>query len=77
MIANDTRITATVVGGMLKPDTPLTLAEGERVEVTIAATRPASSSWDSEFERFLEFSQRHPIDSGGLKFTRDELHERR
>jgi hypothetical protein len=73
----DTRITATVVGGMLKPDAPLSLAEGVQVQVTITAARPVISEWDREFERFLEFSREHPIDSGGLKFNRDQLHERR
>jgi hypothetical protein len=73
-----TQITATVVGGMLKPDQPLPLADQTRVRLTIEpiegwSPEAARAAWESLQARLKE----HPIDSGGVRYTRDELHERR
>jgi hypothetical protein len=72
------QITATVVGGMLKPDEALQLAEQTRVKLTIEplevwSPEKARAAWESLQARLKE----HPIDSGGVRYTRDELHERR
>lgn len=73
-----TQVTATVVGGMLKPDQALPLAEQSRVRLTIEpledwSAEKARAAWESLQARLQE----HPIDSGGVRYTRDELHERR
>jgi hypothetical protein len=73
-----TQVTATVVNGMLKPDEALPLAEQSRVRLTIEpiddwSPEKARAAWES----LLAFLKEHPIDSGGLRYTRDELHERR
>ena len=73
-----TQITATVVGGMLKPDQVLPLAEQTRVRLTIEpieewSPEKALAAWEALQARLKE----HPIDSGGVRYTRDELHERR
>jgi hypothetical protein len=73
-----TQMTATVVGGMLKPDQPLPLADQSRVRLTIEpiddwSPEKARAAWESLQARLKE----HPIDSGGVRYTRDELHERR
>ena len=71
-----TQVIATVVGGMLKPEQSLKLAEHTRVNLTIepidAPTRSAAA-WNSLKARLRE----RPIHSAGKHFTRDELHERR
>jgi hypothetical protein len=74
-----TQVTATVVGGMLKPDQVLTLADQTRVQLTIeplAEQRdPATAlaAWEAIKARL----RARPIHGLGRRFTRDELHERR
>ncbi|HVS39363.1 MAG TPA: antitoxin family protein [Gemmataceae bacterium] len=73
-----TRTTATFVNGMLKPDQALPLPEQSRVRLTIEpieewSPEKARAAWESLQARLKE----HPIDSGGVRYTRDELHERR
>jgi hypothetical protein len=73
------QVTATVVGGMLKPDESLQLAEQTRVRLTvepISQTPPritAQEAWQAILARLKE----RPIHGGGARYTRDELHERR
>ena len=73
-----TQMTATVVNGMLKPDQALALPEKARVRLTIEpfeewSPEAARAAWEALQARLKE----HPIDSGGVRYTRDELHERR
>jgi hypothetical protein len=76
--AMTTHITATVVGGMLKPDESLQLAEQTRVNLTIEpieewSPEKALAAWEAIKARLQE----RPIHGGGVRYTRDELHERR
>ncbi len=69
-------ITASVVGGLLKPDRALPLPEQTRVRLTIEpidAPHAAAMAWESLKARLRE----RPIHGLGKRFTRDELHERR
>ncbi len=71
-----THITATVVGGMLKPDEALHLAEQTRVQLTvepIVEQLDPVAAWESLKARLRE----RPICGSGRRLTRDELHERR
>lgn len=73
-----TQVTATVVGGMLKPDAPLPLAEQTRVNLTIETIEDLSqgkalAAWEAIKMQLKE----HPLHFGGQCYTRDELHERR
>jgi hypothetical protein len=71
-----TQVTATVVGGLLKPDRTLALADHTRVNLTIEPIiekpEPAAA-WESLKARLRQ----RPIHSLGRRYTRDELHERR
>jgi hypothetical protein len=70
-----TRVTATIVGGLIKPDEALLLPDQTRVTVTIEPVTPptdAAAAWEAIKERLAK----RPIDAAGLHFTRDELHER-
>jgi hypothetical protein len=76
-----THIDATVVDGELKLDDRLDLPNESRVEVKI---RPLPSSGAAQIEQPLsaweslkQSLRKHPINSGGLKFTREELYEGR
>jgi hypothetical protein len=73
-----TEVTATVVNGMLKPDQSLPLPEQTRVKLTIEqieewSPEKAQAAWQALQARLAE----RPIHGGGLRLTRDELHERR
>ena len=73
-----TQVTATFVNGMLKPDQTLPLAEQTRVKLTIEPIQEwspegARAAWQAILARLKE----RPIHGGGLRFTRDQLHERR
>jgi hypothetical protein len=73
-----TQVTATVVNGMLKPDHDLQLAEQARVRLTIEpieewSPEKARAALESLKARLRE----RPIHGGGVRYTRDELHERR
>ena len=71
-----TQVTATVVGGMLKPDESLQLAEQTRVNLTIepfAEREEAAAAWQS----LKAWIRNNPWHGLGRHLTRDELHERR
>lgn len=71
-----TEVTATVVGGMLKPDQALALADQTRVKLTIEPIedRPEpAAAWESLKNRLRE----RPMHRLKQRFTRHELHERR
>ncbi len=73
-----TELTATVIGGLLKPDDRLLLPDQTRVKLTIEplADSPdavaALDAWNAIKTRL----QQRPI-YGVRHYTRDELHERR
>ena len=73
-----TEMTGTVVGGVLQLDGRLALPDCSRVRVRIESipgeAEPADAK--SAFESFKKLTEEHPIDSGGLRYSRDELHER-
>ena len=70
------RMTGTIVGGVLKFDDPVNLPDQIRVSVTVEPlvdVEQRLAAWDSIKARL----RLRPINSGGVHFTRDELHERR
>jgi hypothetical protein len=73
-----TQTTATVIGGMLKPDQELALPDQSRVRLTIESMEEwspdrAQAAWQAIQARLTE----RPIHGEGLRLTRDQLHERR
>ena len=72
-----THVNATFVNGVLRPDEALPLVEQSRVRLTIEpiedwSPEAAKTAWEAIQARLKE----RPIHGGGLRFTRDELHER-
>ena len=70
------QVTATVVGGMFRPDENVEMPELTRVRLTIEPMlEPVDpvAAWESLKARLRE----RPIHGLGRHFTRDELHERR
>jgi hypothetical protein len=71
-----TQVTATVVGGMLKPDHKLDFADHTRVNLVIEPlAEPAEplEAWQS----LKAWIRQNPVHGLGRCVTRDELHERR
>jgi hypothetical protein len=71
-----THVTATVIGGMLKPDQTLALADNTRVNLTIEPVnegRDPAEAWAA----LKAWLQQHPLHGLGRRLTRDELHQRR
>jgi hypothetical protein len=68
---------ATVFSGQLKLDEPLPLPDNSRVAVTVEVQSPQASNPLAALEAWRSYVDAHPVNSGGLRFTREELHERR
>lgn len=73
-----TQVMATVVGGMLKPDQILPLADRSRVRLTIEpiedwSPATAVAAWEAIKAQLRE----RPLHFGAQRYTREELHERR
>jgi hypothetical protein len=71
-----TRVAATVINRMLKPDLELPLPDETRVNLTI---EPITEGQEpvAAWERLKARLRERPIHGLGRRFTRDELHERR
>ena len=71
-----THVTATVVGGMLKPDRELPLPDQTRVQLTI---EPLTDRLEPEeaWQSLKAWIQQNPLHGLGRHLTREELHERR
>jgi hypothetical protein len=71
-----TQISATWTGGMFKPDEAVPLPDQTRVRLTVEPI----DEWSPErakaaLEALKRLVQKEPIASGGVRFTRDQLHE--
>ena len=71
-----TQTTATVHHGRLELDEPLNLPDQSRVQVTVELHQDWRSRYVSGLEQLRHLIREKPI-RAGVRFTRDELHERR
>lgn len=72
-----TEIMGTVINGSLKLDQPVPFADETRVAVTVQAAEDWRVQFRSGLDGLKRLIQERPICSGGLRYTREELHERR
>lgn len=73
-----TQVDATLSNGVLKPDQPLPLADQTRVRLTVEPIEEASlTQAAAALEAIRQRLQERPIHGGGIRYTREELHERR
>jgi len=71
-----THVSATLIGGMLKPDETIALPDQTRVHLTIepiVEKLEAVEAWES----LKVWIRQNPLHGLGRRLTRDELHERR
>ena len=71
-----TDLTATVIGGSLELDAPLALPDKSRVRVTVEWLTETNEGWQTALTALDRLRRERPIRAQGLRFTRDELHER-
>ena len=74
-IAMRTQTTATVNHGQLQLDEPLNLPDQARVQVTVELREDWRAKFLAGLQRLQQLIQEQPI-RAGIRFTRDELHER-
>jgi hypothetical protein len=72
-----THVSATWIGGVLKPDAALPLADETRVRLTVEPITGQPATPTAAWESIKARLRARPIRSGGLHYTRDQLHERR
>lgn len=68
-------LTATIEGGVLRPDTVLPFPDRTRVKLTIEpveSENPSLAAW----ERLKQHIRQHPIIGLAGNFSREELYER-
>ena len=72
-----TAVTGTIQQGRIQLDQPIGLPDNCRVQVMVQPLTSTPQSTLQAFEEFVKFADEHPVDSGGVRYTRDQLHERR
>jgi len=73
-----THVSATWTGGTFKPDEAVPLPDQTRVRLTVEPLE----EWSPERAKaalaaLLKLIRERPINGGGVRYTRDQLHERR
>jgi len=71
-----TSFDGTVVSGAIQLDQLIELADHSRVRVTVVPVEQPNDQWTQALAALELLKAERPIGSGGLKFSREELHER-
>ena len=70
-------VTGTIIAGALQLDQPIDLPDNCRVRVSVEPLGDWRAKFQAGLKAWKQHCRRHPINSGGHRFTRDQLHERR
>ncbi|WP_425617370.1 hypothetical protein NA78x_001044 [Anatilimnocola sp. NA78] len=65
-----------MVSGTIQLDQLIELADHSRVRVTVVPIEQPNDQWSQALTALEQLKAERPIGSGGLKFSREELHER-
>ena len=68
-------LTGTIRQGQIQLDQPVDMPDNCRVQVTVEVLPAAQRSFMEAFEEFVRYADEHPVDSGGVRYTRDQLFE--
>jgi hypothetical protein len=71
-----TETTGTVVAGLLELDQRIDLPDHSRVRVAVEPVEEWRTRFKAGLQAWRQLRQNQPINSGGRRYTRDELHER-
>lgn len=71
-----TTYSGAVHDGALQLDAPIDLANESRVQVTIVPLEDWRKRWREAIDALAELKKTNPIDSGGMRFTREQLYDR-
>ena len=71
-----TTLTGTFVDGAIQLDQPVNLPNHSRVTVQVQPLEDWRERMRRGLKGWREYRVQHPTGSGGLRFTREELHER-
>jgi hypothetical protein len=71
-----TETTGTIMAGVLRLDERIDLPDNSRVRVAVEPLEEWRTKFQSGLKAWMQLRQQHPINSGGRRYTRDELHER-
>lgn len=66
----------TIDGDIIRLDAPLNLPDACRVELTIKPLDVHEHSWGDFMDDLEQLCRDEPIGSGGVQYSRDDLHER-
>ena len=69
--------TGTIQGDVIRLDAPLDFPNASRVELIVKSLDTPSATWDDFMDELEQLCEEQPIGSGDVRYTRDELHERR
>jgi hypothetical protein len=75
--AMQTTFSGIIMSGGVHLDRRVELADQCRVHVTIVPIDQSRTRWNQALNALDQLRTTNPIRSGGQRFTRDELHERR
>jgi hypothetical protein len=71
-----TETTGTVVGGTLQLDECLDLPDHSRVRVAVEPVDKWPARFQTGLNAWKEARRHSPVNGGGRRYTREELHER-
>jgi hypothetical protein len=71
-----TETTGTIIAGLLQLDEHLDLPDNSRVRVAVQPLDDWRTRFQTGLNLWKQLCQEHSINSGGRRYTRDELHER-
>lgn len=72
----ETQVTGTLVDGVVRLDEQVDIPNNSRVRVALQTIDEAKTLYNEGLNEWLQTCKDHPISSGGLRYTRDQLHER-
>ena len=76
MVFDPREFNAVIENGVIRPDEPLNLPEHTRLRVTVEAVATGAEKKQKTVRSLREIRELGLVNSGGVKFSRDELHER-
>jgi len=68
--------TGTIIDGLVKLDGHIALPNHSRVNVSLETAEQGEEASAAAMTRFIERAKQRAFNSGGVCYTRDELHER-